>query len=235
MLVVDPGDAKPVMRYLQQAQLKLGAILITHQHADHVGGIAELKQAYPDLVVYAPEKEPIPHADIKLKEGDRIVAVPGMDFSPQVLDVPGHTEGHIAYLQDDLLFCGDTLFACGCGRVFSGTTQQLHHSLQKLAQLPKTTKVYCAHEYTLDNIGFAKWVEPDNTDLLAREQQVINTRKQGKPSVPSLLGDELKTNPFLRSEVDTVVRAAERYAGQSLSSGSAVFATVRQWKDQEYD
>ena len=232
--VVDPGDAEPVIAYLLENNLSLSAVLITHKHYDHIGGITELKTSFPDVTVYGPANEPIEGLDHHLHAGDTIT-IPDMQFSPMVMDVPGHTEGHIAYLCDGALFCGDTLFSCGCGRVFSGTMQQLHASLRLLASLPPDTKVYCAHEYTQDNIGFAKWVEPENVDLIAREQSVNEARSKHIPTVPSELATELATNPFLRTEVPQVKIAAERYAGRALDNSEAVFTTLRQWKDREYD
>ena len=232
--VVDPGDAEPVIAYLSQNNLSLSAILITHKHYDHVGGIAELKTCYPDVVVFGPANEPVKGLDHQSHAGE-VIAIPDMHFSPKVMDVPGHTEGHIAYLADGAVFCGDTLFTCGCGRVFSGTMKQLHVSLQKLATLPPDTKIFCAHEYTQDNIGFAKWVEPDNADLLARERTVDAARSKQQPTVPSRLATELATNPFLRTGVAEVKLAAERYAGHALDNSEAVFTTLRQWKDREYD
>ena len=232
--VVDPGDAEPVIAYLSENDLSLSAILITHKHYDHVGGVAELKTRFPDVVVYGPANEPVKGLDHQPHAG-QVITIPGMNFSPKVMDVPGHTEGHIAYLADDAVFCGDTLFTCGCGRVFSGTMKQLHLSLQKLAALPPETRVYCAHEYTQDNIGFAKWVEPDNADLIAREQSVNAARSKQQPTVPSRLATELATNPFLRTGVAEVKLAAERYAGHALDNSEAVFTTLRQWKDREYD
>lgn len=232
--VVDPGDADPVLSHLRRSNLQLSAILITHKHFDHVGGIEQLKQAYPGAIVYGPAAEAINGLDIVL-HGGQVVDIPGMAFGPEVIDVPGHTEGHIAYLGEGNLFCGDTLFACGCGRVFSGTMNQLHQSLGTIAALPPATQVYCAHEYTLDNIGFARWVEPGNTALLERERQVSELRDRGMPSVPSTLQLELETNPFMRTRQDGVIEAAERHAGQPLPGSAAVFSELRLWKDQEYD
>lgn len=232
--VVDPGDESPVISYLQTHGLEAVAILITHKHYDHVGGIADLCRRYPDARVYGPANENISGINVKLKDGVRI-DIPGMAFAPEVIDIPGHTEGHIGYYCAPALFCGDTLFACGCGRVFSGSFAELHASLNRICELPDDTDVYCAHEYTLDNIGFAKWVEPENPELLKREQQAICDRQQGLATVPSRLAVEKATNPFIRTDVDEVRLAAEKYAGTALSTAQQVFTTLRQWKDSEYD
>ncbi len=232
--IVDPGDDDPVIDYLRGHGLEATAILITHKHCDHVGGIAGLCRRYPGVKVYGPANERIPGIDMKLKDGDR-VDIPGMEFSPEVIDIPGHTEGHIGYYSAPALFCGDTLFACGCGRVFSGSLVQLHASLSRIRELPDNTDVYCAHEYTLDNIGFAKWVEPENLELLKREEQVIGERERGLATVPSRLAVEKATNPFIRTDVDDVRLSAEKYAGAVLGSTQEVFTTLRQWKDREYD
>lgn len=230
--IVDPGEAAPVLRYLQERQLELSAILITHHHADHVGGIAELTDQYPQAVVYGPANEDIRYLDERLKEGDQ-VDVLGESF--QVLDVPGHTSGHIAYYGAGALFCGDTLFACGCGRVFEGTAEQMTDSLSKLMSLPHDTQVYCAHEYTLDNIGFALWVEPESPQLQSRKAADEASREEHNPTVPSTLDLELQTNPFLRFREPAVIAAAEAHAGCALESDSAVFGHLRHWKDSEYD
>ncbi len=232
--VVDPGDEDPVLELLQRQGLALGAILITHKHGDHTGGIRGLKAAWPDAVVYGPAAEPIPLLERPLRGGDAVTA-PGLDTLFAVLEVPGHTEGHIAYLGDGALFCGDTLFAGGCGRVFSGTFEQLNASLERLAALPPATRVYCAHEYTLANIGFAKWVEPDNPALLAREQADRAARARNLPTVPSTMAQELATNPFLRTDQAAVIAAAAHWAGRPLPSRAEVFRALRTWKDQDYD
>ena len=233
-VVVDPGDAAPVVQRLRQDGLELEAILITHKHGDHVGGVRELKRIWPEALVFGPANEPIPVLERALGEGDR-VELTGVGASFSVLDVPGHTEGHIAYLGEQGVFCGDTLFTAGCGRVFSGTHAQLHRSLQRLAELPAETKVYCAHEYTLDNLGFAEWLEPENQDLLQRRRDAEALRADARPTVPSTLRLELLTNPFLRSGVPQVIAAAERYAGRRLTSSSEIFTAIRSWKDREYD
>jgi hydroxyacylglutathione hydrolase len=233
-VAVDPGDETPVLTWLQQHGCQLSAILITHHHYDHVGGIAELQQAYPEVEVYGPVNESIRGITHPLREGDR-PQIAGLDASFQVLEVPGHTVGHIAYFGEGVVFCGDTLFAAGCGRVFGGTFEQLSDSLQRIAALPGDTQVYCAHEYTLANLGFAEWVEPANPDLAKRIKCEQEKRVAGAATVPSRLSDELLTNPFLRTDQQTVVKAAEAAVGRSLSTPREVFTALRQWKDNKYD
>ncbi len=232
--VVDPGDEAPVIETLNRLGLRLETILITHKHGDHVGGIDGLKQVWPDALVYGPAGEPIRALEQRLQDGDR-VELAGLGIAFEVLAVPGHTEGHIAYLGEGALFCGDTLFAGGCGRVFSGTFEQLSDSLQRIAALPAQTRVYCAHEYTLANLGFAHWVEPDSEPLAQRTARDRQRRDNGEPTVPSLLGEELSTNPFMRTTQPAVIAAASAWSGQSLSAPRAVFRALRTWKDQDYD
>ncbi|MES9826121.1 MAG: hydroxyacylglutathione hydrolase [Candidatus Thiodiazotropha endolucinida] len=233
-IAVDPGDETPVLAWLQQHDCNLSAILITHHHYDHVGGIAELREAYPEVEVYGPANESIRGVTHPLKEGDR-PQIAGLDAGFQVLEVPGHTLGHIAYFGEGALFCGDTLFAAGCGRVFSGTFEQLSDSLQRIAALPGDTRLYCAHEYTLANLGFAEWVEPENSDLARRIRREREKRESGIPTVPSLLSEELLTNPFLRTGEQSVVKAVEKASGHLLSTPHEVFTALRKWKDSEYD
>lgn len=233
-VVVDPGDASPVLFHLQKHDLKLSAILITHKHWDHIGGIQRLAELYPGIPVYGPRNETIKGVTLKVCDGEGI-DLPGIDAAFEVLDVPGHTEGHVAYLGKGVLFCGDTLFAAGCGRVFSGTHAQLYASLQKIAALSPDTRLYCAHEYTLDNLGFAQWVEADSVALERRIQRDGASREAGLPTVPSTLKEEMATNPFLRCHMQQVMNAAEKYAGKQLSDGEAVFTAIRNWKDREYD
>ena len=232
--VLDPGDEGPVIERLAAERLTLAAILVTHKHGDHVGGVAALKQAYPSAVVYGPAGEPIPRRDMALRDGD-VVDLPALGTRLAVLGVPGHTEDHLAYLGGGTLFCGDALFAAGCGRVFSGTFEQSHASLQRLAALPPETTVYCAHEYTEANLGFAQWVEPDSAAVADRLAQVRALRGRDQPTVPSSIALERATNPFLRVAEPNVVAAAERWAGRRLDGGAAVFRALRTWKDRDYD
>jgi len=228
--VVDPGEARPVLDYLGREKLELAAILATHHHADHVGGIRELL-GVRKIAVYGPRNEPIPTLTHPVSEGDT-VTIPELGASFSVLDIPGHTRAHIAYYGAGALFCGDTLFACGCGRVFEGTAEQMYSSLGKLRALPDDTKVYCGHEYTLANIGFAKNVEPGNAALAAREARDQRLRAQGKPTLPSLLGDEKATNPFLRCTEPAVVESVNKYLGSRVSDPVRVFAAIREWKNR---
>jgi hydroxyacylglutathione hydrolase len=228
--VVDPGDAAPVIARLEAEGLRLTDILITHHHGDHVGGVMALLARWPQARVHGPAGERIPACRHPLREGDQVTPE-GLSLTLRVLDVPGHTAGHIAYYGDGVLFCGDTLFAGGCGRLFEGTAAQMHASLAKLAGLPAQTLVHCAHEYTEANLRFAGLVEPGNPALLARISAVAALRAAGQPSVPSRLADELATNPFLRSEQSSVRRAAEQHAGHPLGGPVAVFAAIRRWKD----
>lgn len=228
--VVDPGDADPVMDYLRQHGLELTAILITHHHGDHCGGAKELRQHF-NCPVYGPRKEQITATTQAVAEHDS-VTLPELGISFNVIDVPGHTRGHVAYYGINSLFCGDALFACGCGRLFEGTPEQMQNSLAKLAALPDETKVFCAHEYTLDNIRFARIADPDNTALQQREVHARQTRAQGLPTLPSTIGMEKRTNPFLRWDDPHLIAAASRFAGHPLNSPASIFAAIRQWKDK---
>ncbi len=228
--VVDPGEARPVLEYLQREKLALAAILATHHHPDHVGGIPELL-AHQRVPVYGPKGEPIATLTRPVAEGDT-VEIPELGVTLSVLDIPGHTRAHIAYYGAGSLFCGDTLFACGCGRLFEGTPEQMMASLAKLAALPDATKVYCGHEYTLANIAFAQQVEPKNTALAARLVRDQKLRDAGKPTLPSTLGEERATNPFLRWKEPAVVESANKYLGARVSDPVRVFAAIRDWKNR---
>ena len=231
-LVVDPGDAEPVLRALKESRLQLESILVTHHHADHTGGVDALRKA-TGATVYGPATERIPAPFQPLRESDRVATL-GLDF--QVLDVPGHTAGHIAFYTPDmdgqpLLFCGDTLFSGGCGRLFEGTPAQMLASLDKLAALPRATRVCCAHEYTLANLNFALAVEPDNATLAAYAQHCRQLREQGKPTLPSSIGQEVLINPFLRTR-QAGIMAAVHHFDASTTDDTTVFAALRQWKNQ---
>jgi hydroxyacylglutathione hydrolase len=228
-VVVDPGDADPVLEYLSDQGLQLAAILTTHHHGDHVGGNTALLAKY-NVPVFGPAREDIPGITRKLREGD-VLDVPGIGLHFQVFDVPGHTKGHIAYFGDGILFCGDTLFSCGCGRLFEGTATQMHSSLSKLAALPGNTLVYCAHEYTLSNLRFAHAADPDNPAIARREASARAALAGGRPSLPSTIEAELATNPFLRSGEPEMALSASRFAGRSLTHPVEVFAALRRWKD----
>ena len=233
-IVVDPGDAQPVIAELEKRQLKLDAILVTHHHPDHVGGVVELKNL-TGATVYGPIGERIPVCNQGLKETDTI-SLDHLGLTLSVLDIPGHTAGHIAYfgyLDEDqpVVFCGDTLFAGGCGRLFEGTPADMVNSLGKLQALPLDTLVCCAHEYTLSNLKWAMVVEPGNVALKKRFETATRTREQGLPTLPSTIGLELETNPFLRPLQSSVAQAAETYSGQSLNSAVSVFACLREWKN----
>jgi len=225
-VVVDPGDAKPVIRQLEQTGLTLAAILITHHCHDHIDGVVELSAKYP-APVYAPAKEFYDFPHIPVADGD-LITLAAPDLKLTVMEVPGHTLGHIAYYSQPLLFCGDTLFSCGCGRLHEGTAEQMHQSLQRLAQLPADTRVYCAHEYTLNNLAFALELEPDNMALQKRQQEVIELRAAGKPSLPTTIGLELATNPFLRCNNDTIRQSLKL---DKNTAPAEIFRILREMKN----
>lgn len=226
---VDPGDAAPVAAYLAKNNLTLAAILNTHHHWDHTGGNIALMEQFA-VPLYGPKSEKIEAMTHPLREGDDIFLAE-IGLSLRVLDIPGHTSGHIALYNDEMVFCGDTLFACGCGRLFEGTAEQMSASLQKLARLKAETKIYCGHEYTLANIAFAKAVEPNNHALHDREKREAAKRDRNEPTLPSTIADELATNPFLRCDVPEVIASAEQHAGKKLTDRIAVFAALREWKN----
>ena len=231
-LVVDPGQAAPVLRKLAELNLKLDSILVTHHHADHTGGVDELRNT-TDAKVYGPATEKIPKPYDPLSEGDIAQAI-GLEF--QVIDVPGHTAGHIAFYSPDvngkpLLFCGDTLFSGGCGRLFEGTPAQMLASLDKLAALPGNTVVCSTHEYTLSNLRFAKAVDPANADLTAYQAHCNKLREHGQPTLPTSIAQELLINPFLRTRQPALVSSAQHFDAAAHDDVS-VFAALRQWKNQ---
>ncbi len=232
-LVVDPGDAEPVLAGLRQAAARLEAILVTHHHGDHTGGVQALRAA-TGAVVYGPARESIPSPFEPVAGGDTVTAL-GLPW--QVIDVPGHTAGHVAYYSPDvdgtpLLFCGDTLFSGGCGRLFEGTPAQMLASLDRLAALPGATRVCCAHEYTLSNLRFARAVEPGNENLIPYLSHCETLRSQHQPTLPSTIGQERQINPFLRTREPEVVCAAQAFNGADPGDEAAVFAAIRQWKNE---
>ena len=229
VVVVDPGDARPVIATLEERGWQLAAILVTHHHWDHVDGIDTLL-AYRAVPVHGPSSRRIPSIDRPVADGQHIVPLPGLEL--EVLAVPGHTLDHVAYVGAGLALVGDTLFAAGCGRLFEGTPDQMLASLQRLAGLPDSTRICCAHEYTEANLEFARRVEPGNGAIVRRLEDVRRLRQAGRPSLPSLLADERLTNPFLRCEEADVIAAAEAHAGRRLADPVAVFAELRAWKDR---
>ena len=229
--IVDPGDAEPVIQALEQQKLRLTAILATHHHADHVGGLAALKQRY-QAIAYGPARERVAALDHRLAAGDTCDVL-GTRF--EVIDIPGHTAGHIAFfapgLKPPAIFCGDTLFACGCGRLFEGTPEQMLASLDTLAELPEATRVYCGHEYTVANIRFALAVEPNNRELQTRAALATAMRKRGEPTLPSTIGLELATNPFMRCDMPSVRASASSFSPGAGFARVSTFAAIRSWKD----
>lgn len=234
--VVDPGDATPILQKLNELQLSLSAILVTHHHPDHTGGIAQLKQQ-TGAKVFGPKSIKIPQVETSVDDGD-VISILGTEVS--VVTVPGHTLDHIAYFIPSMacndgsfprLFCGDTLFAGGCGRVFEGSFAQMRASLEKLRALPVETRVYCAHEYTQANLKFAVAVEPDNQQLLSRIKTAEALRQKNVPTVPSTIADELASNPFLRYNEAAVIASAEAKLKKKLVDTDEVFAAIRGWKD----
>jgi hydroxyacylglutathione hydrolase len=232
--VVDPGESEPVLRALQANRLQLRAILLTHHHGDHVGGVLELVRQ-TGARVFGPAGETLPACDVRLAEGDRVV-LPELALDMGVLDVPGHTAGHIAYFgraagEESVLFSGDTLFAAGCGRLFEGTPAQMAASLAKFSALPPFTHVFCGHEYTLANLRWALAVEPANRALQQAFDLASGLRREGVCTLPSTIGRELDTNPFLRASQVDVAKAASAWIKRPLHSPVEVFSALREWKN----
>ena len=234
--VIDPGDAQPVLDTLQRLELQLELILLTHHHADHIGGVQTLQQQTGAMVA-GPAFEPrLPKLDRALEDTERL-DWPNLDLNLELIAVPGHTLGHAAWFgraagQEPVLFCGDTLFSAGCGRVFEGTAEQMTESLAKLAALPGHTQVYPTHEYTLANLRWARTVDPSNHALLLREEQALAQRAQGQATLPVALKAERQYNPFLRLEDPDLIAAASTYVGHTLSEPAEVFAALRHWKNE---
>ena len=230
--IIDPGDSQPVKKVLEEKHLELKAILLTHHHHDHIDGADALRQTFK-VPVYGPSSPRMPQVTHMLRDGDQVSLGP---VSARVIALAGHTLDHIGYLIESpgsapRLFSGDTLFAAGCGRLFDGTAPLLFRALQKIAALPDNTLIYAAHEYTLANIAFARHIEPDNIDLVDREQAETEKRNRGEPTLPTKLSLEKRTNPFLRCHLAPVREQAERYAGRKLLDEADVFTSLRQAKD----
>jgi hydroxyacylglutathione hydrolase len=230
-VVVDPGEASATLAGIEQHGLEPAAILITHRHHDHVGGLSEVSARFPEAPVYGPAQEPVAGVQHLVRGGDR-VAIAALDTTFEVIATPGHTTGHIAYYGGGVLLCGDTLFAGGCGRVFEGTASEMAASLARLAALPDETLGCGGHEYTLKNLAFALAVEPDNAALIERERAARATREADQPTLPFTLRDEHATNPFLRCEEPAVRAAAEQHAGRELDGPDEVFGALREWKNR---
>jgi hydroxyacylglutathione hydrolase len=245
-VVVDPGDDAPVVEYLERHGLSLSAILVTHHHADHVGGMEGLLNRY-SVPAFGPAGEQIAALTHQLHDGERI-ELPQLGVAFDIIGVPGHTRAHIAYYGRNAvdcaeqakpndnpfagsLFCGDTLFACGCGRVFEGTPQQMRASLARLASLPGDTRIYPAHEYTQANTRFALAVEPQNAALWVWAEEVARLRSSGQPTLPTTLSHELAVNPFLRWDAPAVIETASRFRGRPLQQPDEIFAAIREWKN----
>ncbi len=232
-LVVDPGEAAPVLRAAEQG-LRPAAVLLTHHHPDHIGGTAELQRRWPGLPVFAPRDERITEATHRVGEGDVAEAGP---WRFDVLEIPGHTRSHVAFVPAEAateggpLFCGDTLFSLGCGRMFEGTPEQMLASLDRLAALPGTLQVCCGHEYTLANAAFAGVVEPGNAALARRTAEAAALRAEGRPTLPSTLKDERAANPFLRVDAPEVRASVAARLGREPRDRVEVFAELRSWKD----
>jgi hydroxyacylglutathione hydrolase len=230
LVAVDPGEAVPVIAELQRSGLSLAAILLTHHHPDHIGGVPELLR-HAAVPVIGPDDTRIAHRTRTVKDGERC-EMPDLGLSFEILQVPGHTLSHIAFWGHGALFCGDTLFSAGCGRMFEGTPTQMNASLNKLRDLPPDTRVYCGHEYTAANLRFALTVDPANDAAIEYQSSVDRVRAEGRPSLPSTLGLECRVNPFLRCDDPIVARAAGKHAGRLLQEPADVFGVLRAWKDQ---
>ncbi|WP_319557673.1 hydroxyacylglutathione hydrolase [Thiomicrorhabdus sp.] len=228
--VVDPGESQQVLDFLRENQLQLRAILVTHRHFDHVDGIAAIKNAYPDATVFGPEKTPVAIIEKRLKEGDRVQLNP--DYYLNVLDTPGHTEDHISFYNQRDLFCGDTIFTAGYGRILGGTVEEFADSLLKLRDLPDDLNIYCGHEYTIDNLKFAQLVEEQNPDLQQRVEEVQINYPSILSTPQSTLGLEKKTNPFLRFDVASVADQLRELGADDTPA--ELFKALRNWKDR-YD
>ena len=229
-IAIDPGDASPVLRFLKKYDLTLVGILATHKHADHTAGITQLLNAYPHIAVYAHPIENILVTTHPIQQDD-MIAIDKWPLTFKVIHIPGHTLGHVAFYAKPILFSGDTLFGAGCGRIFEGTAEEMLASLNKLTALPDETLIYCGHEYTLANLNFALQVEPDNKDIRERIKLIEKLRLNNKPSLPSTMGSEKITNPFLRCTQKSIIEKVQIYANRKLPNTVDVFRELREWKN----
>ncbi|MDF2180268.1 hydroxyacylglutathione hydrolase [Aliiglaciecola sp. CAU 1673] len=230
--LVDPGDDVPVLDYLSENKLQPTDILITHHHSDHIGGVENLLTRFPELNVWGVQSPRIPGVNRVISE-DKKIYLESLDLEFDVIELPGHTLDHIGFYNHEVgLFCGDTLFSAGCGRLFEGTPAQMHASLSKLASLPKDTKVYCTHEYTLANIKFASTVEPDNKELQQYTHWAKTRREKDLPTLPSNIALEKTVNPFLRVHSNTIKNRVEEHMRATFHTPVEIFAALRGWKDQ---
>jgi len=229
-VIIDPGAAAVCVNYLKQQNIRPVAILATHRHWDHVDGIERLVQKY-DIPVFGPATEYIPCLTKPLTSNDSF-SIPELKLDFQVMDLSGHTAGHIGYLTDNMLFCGDTLFSAGCGRLYDGTAEQLHATIQRIAKLPPETTIYCGHEYTLDNLRFAQAVEPDNAAVQSRVEEVEALRAKNLPSLPSSLENEMRYNPFLRTDKENIMKTVAQHSGQKIDNSEDCFRYLRLLKDR---
>ena len=227
--IIDPGSSAGCSDYLDHQNLRPAAILITHRHWDHVDGIEKLVQRYK-IPVYGPATEYVPHLTTPLAGNDKFY-LPELKLNFEVMDIGGHTSGHIGYLTGNMLFCGDTLFSAGCGRLFDGTATQLHAALKKISQLPDSTIIYCTHEYTLENLRFAQAVEPDNPAIQTRIDEVKALRQKDQPSLPVTLEMEKSYNPFLRTDKENIMKTVAQHSGQKINNSKDCFRYLRLWKD----
>lgn len=226
--VVDPGDAQPVMQALKQNDVDLAGILITHHHHDHSGGVAELLSHWKNIQVVGSQVSRVSSITHPVESSAEVICG---SVRLRALAIPGHTLDHMAFYNNEILFCGDTLFSVGCGRIFEGTPEQMYNSLTKLRALPTTIKIYCGHEYTLANLQFAQHVEPNNPHIAEKTRLVKKLLAENKPTLPAILQEEKLLNPFLRCDVPDVVHAAEQYANKTLKTPVEVFACLREWKN----
>lgn len=225
--LVDPGDAQPALDYIRAHQLTLDSILITHHHADHTGGISELKRAFPNVAIVGPKNDPVMGLTHSVDEGDYLTL---FDHEVNILNLAGHTNGHIGYLLGHHLFCGDVLFSAGCGRVFEGSYQDMFNALNKLSSLDDHTLVYCAHEYTTSNIAFAMAVDPENKDLHQYRDEVNRLRANNQATIPTTIGREKRINPFLRTTEPEVMKSVANVTEHCDSL--SIFSALRDWKNE---